>query len=36
MRFRRPLVISPRIILSFVLSWAGLLATAFTLGLRLG
>lgn len=36
MRFHKPLVISPRMILSFLLSWIGLLATAFTLGLRLG
>ena len=35
MRFHKPLVISPRLLLSFFLSWAGLLATAFTLGLRL-
>ena len=36
MRFHRPLVISPKLILSFLLSWVGLLATAFTIGLRLG
>lgn len=36
MRFHRPLVISPKVILSFLLSWVGLLVTAFTLGLRMG
>ena len=36
MRIRKPLVISPRMILSFFLGWVGLLATAFTLGLQLG
>jgi hypothetical protein len=36
MRFRKPLIISPKMLLSLVLSWVGLLATAFTLGLRLG
>ena len=36
MRFHKPLIISPKMLLSFVLSWVGLLATAFTFGLRLG
>ena len=36
MRIHKPLIISPRMVLSFVLGWIGLLATAFTLGLRLG
>ncbi len=36
MRFHKPLVISPKLLLSLVLSWVGLLATAFSLGLRLG
>ena len=36
MRTPKPLVISPRMILSFFLGWIGLLVTAFTLGLRLG
>lgn len=36
MRFHKPLIVSPKILLSFFLSWVGLLATAFTLGLRLG
>lgn len=36
MRFRKPLVISPKMVLSFFLSWVGLLATAFSLGVRLG
>ena len=36
MRIPKTLVISPRVILSFLLSWVGLLVTAFTLGLRLG
>ena len=36
MRFHKPLIISPKMVLSFVLSWVGLLASAFTLGLRLG
>jgi hypothetical protein len=35
MRVQKPLVITPRMILSFLLSWIGVLATAFTLGLRL-
>ena len=35
MRAEKPLVISPGMILSFLLSWIGSLATAFTLGLRL-
>lgn len=35
MRIRKPLIISPRILLSFLLSWIALLVTAFTLGLRL-
>jgi hypothetical protein len=36
MRFPKPLIITPKMILSFLLSWVGLLATAFTIGLRLG
>ncbi len=36
MTVHKPLIISPRLLLSIVLSWIGLLATAFTLGLRLG
>ena len=36
MRFQKPLIISPRIVLSLLLGWVGLLATAFTLGLRIG
>ena len=36
MRFHKPLVINPKVVLSFLLSWVGLLATAFTLGLKLG
>jgi hypothetical protein len=36
MRFPKPLVITPKMMLSFLLSWVGLLATAFTIGLRLG
>jgi len=36
MRFHKPLIISPKLLLSFFLSWVGLLATAFSLGLRLG
>ncbi len=35
MRVQKPLVISPRMILSFLLGWIGSLAMAFTLGLRL-
>jgi len=35
MRFHKPLIVSPKLFLSFFLSWVGLLATAFTLGLRL-
>ena len=35
MRFRKPLVISPKMLLSLLLSWVGLLVTAFSLGLRL-
>jgi len=36
MRIHKPLIISPKMLLSFILSWVGLLTTAFTLGLRLG
>ena len=35
MRFPKPLVISPKMLLSFILSSVGLLVTAFSLGLRL-
>lgn len=36
MRIHKPLVINSKVLLSLVLGWVGLLATAFTLGLRLG
>lgn len=35
MRDHGPVIISPKMLLSFFLSWVGLLATAFTLGLSL-
>lgn len=36
MNIREPIVISPRMLLSLFLSWAGALAIAFALGLRMG
>lgn len=36
MKIRKPIIISPQTLLSLFLSWAGALATAFVLGLRIG
>ena len=36
MKIRKPVIISPKILLSLFLSWAGALATAFALGLKIG
>jgi hypothetical protein len=36
MRFHKPLIVSPKILLSMLLGWLGLLATAFAVGARLG
>ena len=36
MKTRSPIIVSPRMLLSLFLSWAGALATAFALGLKIG
>lgn len=36
MKNDRPIIVSPKMLLSLFLSWAGALATAFALGLKIG
>jgi hypothetical protein len=36
MRIRKPIIVGPRMLLSLFLSWAGAVAVAFSLGLRIG
>ena len=36
MKIRKPVIVSPKILLSLFLSWAGALATAFAIGLKIG
>jgi len=36
MIIRKPVIVSPKILLSLFLSWAGALATAFAIGLKIG
>lgn len=36
MKIRKPIIVGPGMLLSLFLSWAGAVAIAFTLGLRIG
>jgi len=36
MKIRKPIIVSPSMLLSLFLSWAGALATAFAIGLKIG
>ena len=36
MKTYKPIIVNPRMLLSLLLSWAGALATAFALGLKIG